>query len=100
MRLRGWKADAVMWMTLLSECRHFKNLTMAERAFGNISRLGDSETLACAYVLMASVFKACDDMDSASRFHAERLNRGLNKVRGAVTLTLNGSCHVFHYRSN
>jgi hypothetical protein len=34
--------------------------------------------------------------DSASRLHLERLSKGLNKVRYAVTLTLKGNRHIFH----
>ena len=89
--------DDVMWMTVLGPCRHFKNLPVAQIAFDAVQRLGSPEHLASAYVLMSDVYKACGDVSAASRLHQERVEKGLTKQRGAVTLSMdNGQTHVFH----
>ncbi|KAL6054966.1 Pentatricopeptide repeat [Balamuthia mandrillaris] len=95
---RGVGEDGVMWMTVLSPCRHFKNLPVAQQAFDAIQRLAHPEHRAAAYVLMADVYKACGNEPAAQRMQQERVEIGLAKERGAVTVTVHGTSHVFHVR--
>ena len=93
---RGLTPDAVLWMTVLSPCRHFKNLDIALQAFTAVQELGDKETRASAHVLLADVYKSCGDNVNSDRIHRERLNTNLTKVRGAVTLEIGAESFVFH----
>ena len=93
---KGVGQDDVMWMTVLSPCRHFKNLPVARIAFDAVQRLGSPECRAAAYVLMSDVYRACGNLPAALRIQQERLKKGLAKERGAVTLSVDGKTHVFH----
>jgi len=95
---RGLKLDAVVWMTILSPCRHFKRLDIAKLAFDQALYLGErnSSNVAAAYVLMADVYKECGDSESASKLHDMRLKKGFVKERGAVSVNVHGQSHTFH----
>jgi len=95
---RGLTPDTVMWMTILSPCRHYANLSVAVPAFNSIKKIDSTsdEMAAAAYVLMADVYKACGDLDAADSLQKERIDRGYVKERGAVTVTVHGRTHTFH----
>jgi len=94
---RGIIPNSVTWMSILSPCRRYKELSIAQQAFEAIKKLDNSsEDNAVAYVLLADVYRACGDSVAADALHKERLALGFVKVRGAVTITVHGRSHTFH----
>jgi len=86
-----------MWITILSPCRHYANLSVALQVFNIIrNHYSSSEEMAAAYVLMGDVYKICGKNQEAESLHKERIKRGYFKERGAVTTTVNGKTHIFH----
>src|SRR5208283_2699252 len=56
---KGIMPDVVTWMSILSPCRHYKELPIAQQAFDAIKKLDDkSDKMGAAYVLLADVFRA------------------------------------------
>lgn len=93
----GITPDIVMWITVLSPCRHYGALSIAEKVFNTIKSFkSSSEELAAAYVLMADVYKACGQSHAAETLQKERLTRRLIKERGAVTTTVGGETYTFY----
>jgi len=94
----GITPDAVMWVTILSPCRHYNALSYAEEVFNKILSLDtiSDEMITSAYVLMADIYKACGHIGKAEDLHKERLARGLIKERGAVTTTIQDKTYTFY----
>eukprot|EP01117_Protostelium_nocturnum_P006892 TRINITY_DN2470_c0_g1_i1.p1 TRINITY_DN2470_c0_g1~~TRINITY_DN2470_c0_g1_i1.p1 ORF type:complete len:531 (+),score=78.37 TRINITY_DN2470_c0_g1_i1:416-2008(+) len=94
----GLKLDSVIWMTILGPCRQYAEIEPAKQAFSKLQEMEDitQERLAAAYVVMADIYRICGDNDSCERMHKERLERGLVKLRGAVTTTVKGITYTFH----
>ena len=94
----GLKLTSIIWMTVLGPCRQHAELESAKQAFSKLQKMEDltQERLASAYVVMAEIYRICGDNDSSERLHKERTERGLAKLRGAVTTTVRGITHTFH----
>ena len=76
--------DIITWISILSPCRHFGNLEVAQEVFELIKTIEcNDEDMSVAYVLMADVYKKCGQESASNDLHKERLDKGLFKKRGA-----------------
>ncbi len=94
MTVKGLKPDMFTWMTLLGPCRRYRNVSVAEYAFNQITQLPDHD--AAAYIVLSDVYCAVDRHDLAEELHQRRLQLGLHKQRGAVDISIGGQVHTFH----
>jgi len=97
-REEGIEPDVITWMSILSPCRRYAELSFALQVFDEIKACHSSsdQAIASAYVLMRDVYRACGDYAAADALHEERLRKGFNKQRGAVKVTVHGKTYLFH----
>ena len=81
--LIGIEPNIITWISILSPCRHFGNLEVAQQVFAQIKTFKGDDDMSAAYVLMADVLKKCGQESNADLLHKERLDKGLFKKRGA-----------------
>jgi pentatricopeptide repeat protein len=96
MQKQGLEDDSVIWMTILGPCRYFKELDVGRQAFKKILEKGSEESRASAFVVMSDIYRVCGMDSEAEKLHVLRLESGLKKVRGAVTLCIGDKNYDFH----
>ena len=87
------KTDTVIWGTLLSACRHSKDVIRAERIFKIILSIDPNDT--ASYVLMANIYAASGKTKESLEVIDEMQERGLHKIPGKTFVELNGKMYEF-----
>ncbi|XP_044478254.1 pentatricopeptide repeat-containing protein At4g13650 isoform X2 [Mangifera indica] len=85
--------DAMVWRTLLSACRVYKNLEIGEFAAHHLLKLepGDSAT----YVLLSNIYAVAKKWDSRDHMRQMMKDRGVKKEPGQSWIEVKNSIHAF-----
>uniref|UniRef100_A0A7C9FLW5 DYW domain-containing protein n=1 Tax=Opuntia streptacantha TaxID=393608 RepID=A0A7C9FLW5_OPUST len=83
--------DVVVWRTLLSACRTYKNSTLGEIALANISTLDSGD-----YVLLSNTYCSLNKWSSSANMREIMRREGVNKDRGKSWIEWAGV--IYHFR--
>lgn len=87
------KADAKIWLVLLSACRTHFNFNVAERAAKKILEMDPD--CSAAYVLLSNLYASASRWAEVARLRRTMKHNGLVKQPGSSWLTLKGLRHEF-----
>ncbi|XP_010536578.1 PREDICTED: pentatricopeptide repeat-containing protein At5g50990 [Tarenaya hassleriana] len=82
--------DIVIWRSLLSSSRTYKNSELGEIAVNNISRLRSGD-----YVLLSNIYSSTKRWESAEKVRELMKNKGVRKTKGKSWVELGGAIHRF-----
>ncbi|XP_074580181.1 pentatricopeptide repeat-containing protein At2g29760, chloroplastic-like [Curcuma longa] len=85
--------NAVIWGSMLSSCRLYKNMDLAEKAAKNLLELEPHED--AAYVQLYNVYVDNKRWDDANRIRRLMDDRGVKKTAGYSSITIGGQVHKF-----
>ncbi|KAI3761779.1 hypothetical protein L1987_52201 [Smallanthus sonchifolius] len=87
------KPDAVIWGSLLSSCRSYGDVEMAQWAYGNLLDLGVDES--SAHVLLSNVYAAGGHFEMAIQERILMKEKHIEKKPGCSLIEVNGEVHEF-----
>ncbi|XP_039131018.1 pentatricopeptide repeat-containing protein At5g48910-like isoform X1 [Dioscorea cayenensis subsp. rotundata] len=87
------KPNAVIWGSLLSACRVYKNVDVGEKAAKNILALEPNED--AVYVQLSNLYANSGNWASASKIRRLMEERGIKKTAGYSSLSVAGQVHKF-----
>lgn len=87
------KPDAVIWKTLLSACKTYKNAEMARRIAGYV--LGLDPTDSAPYVLLSNIHASAERWGEASEVRKAMRERKVKKEPGISWLEVKNQVHQF-----
>ncbi|XVE51540.1 hypothetical protein DITRI_Ditri02bG0050100 [Diplodiscus trichospermus] len=87
------KANATVWLALLSACRTPSNLEVAEKAAKSIFDL--EPHCSAAYVLLSNIYASAGKWSDVSRMRVRMKQRRIVKQPGHSWVTLKGTRHEF-----
>ncbi|KAG6514951.1 pentatricopeptide repeat-containing protein At4g21065-like [Zingiber officinale] len=85
--------NAVIWGSMLSSCRLYKNMDLAEKAAKNLLELEPHED--AVYVQLYNVYVDNKRWDDANRIRRLMDDRGVKKTAGYSSITIGGQVHKF-----
>ncbi|XP_028805261.1 pentatricopeptide repeat-containing protein At5g48910-like [Neltuma alba] len=88
-----FKADAVMWSTLLGACKLHGNLTMAKRISGDLHTAGPWNS--SNYVLLANSYAFMGEWSETLEIREMGNSKGLKKSLGCSWIEAGGHMHSF-----
>ncbi|KAJ6871989.1 hypothetical protein NC651_031166 [Populus alba x Populus x berolinensis] len=89
---------AAAWAALLSACRKYGNMELAEKAANQFLQL--EPTNAVPYVMLATMYSAARKWEEAARIRKLMRDRGIRKKPGCSWIELNKRVHVFVAEDN
>ncbi|XP_072960466.1 pentatricopeptide repeat-containing protein At3g49170, chloroplastic [Typha angustifolia] len=92
--LMPFKADALVWRTLLGACRIHGNIKFGEIAAKNILELEPNDP--AAYVLLSNLYAKAGKWDDVAKLRSAMKERNLSKEAGLSWIEIENNIHEFH----
>ncbi|PKA54085.1 Pentatricopeptide repeat-containing protein [Apostasia shenzhenica] len=89
-----FKADSLVWKTLLGACRTHQNFNIGEIAARNIIELEPNDP--AAYVLLSNLYAAVGWWEDAGKIRSKLKEKKLNKEAGLSWMEVDNRMHKFH----
>ncbi|RWW68119.1 hypothetical protein BHE74_00024372 [Ensete ventricosum] len=80
------KANVVLWKTILSACRVYGNVELAERAFKELAKLGSPSD--AEYVLMSNIYAEAERWADVGRLRTGMIGCSISKLPGCSKIEL------------
>ncbi|KAJ7541357.1 hypothetical protein O6H91_10G055900 [Diphasiastrum complanatum] len=87
-------ADVALWKALLSACRVYDNLVLAERVAKHILELEPKNS--AAHVLLSNIYAASNKQDEYLKLRNSMNARRVNKVPGCCWIEIGNTLHAFN----
>ncbi|KAG0476605.1 hypothetical protein HPP92_013446 [Vanilla planifolia] len=88
-----YRADAIIWRTLLSVCQIHRNVEVAELAVKKILLLEPSDSSAC--VLLSNIYAEAERWEEVSRMRKMMRQSSMKKEPGCSWIEVNSKMHIF-----
>ncbi|KNA19523.1 hypothetical protein SOVF_059620 [Spinacia oleracea] len=88
-----FEADDVIWRTLLSVCKMFGNVEIAEKAANSIFQLDPEDS--SVYILLTNIYANAGMWDEVSRMRKEMKGNKVKKEPGCSWIEVTGDVHTF-----
>ncbi|XP_023750009.1 pentatricopeptide repeat-containing protein At2g41080 [Lactuca sativa] len=87
------KADSIIWKTLLSACRIYKNADMAKRIGQEVIKVNPNDS--ASYILLSNIQASAKKWENVSDFRKEMRDRGVKKEPGVSWFEMKNEVHQF-----
>lgn len=88
-----FEPDVLIWKTLLSACKTYKNVNMGKRVAENILRIDPFNST--AHVLLSNIYASEANWEEFARLRSLMKTRGVRKNAGCSWIEIKDTIHVF-----